>query len=312
MTIAVMSGLIRPMIEPHLPPGIDAHYFMTKDEAFALAPQADIGWFDMYDKADMAEAIARATNMKWLNSIYAGVDGMPLSLLADRGIAYTNGAGINAVTIAEYVVMGMLSVAKGYREVVRAQDRNEWLTDSPGKVELFGSKALLIGYGAIGTLIEERLNAFGVAVTAVRRTPGPGTIGPDQWRAGLGEYDWIILAVPATPETDKMIGAPELAAMKKSATLINIARGSVVDQPALVAALHDRQIGAAFLDVTDPEPLPEDHALWGLENAHITMHLSGRAQDKMYVRSAERFLENLARYEAGEPLAFQVNLALGY
>jgi phosphoglycerate dehydrogenase-like enzyme len=312
MTTAILSALIRPMIEPHLPAGIDAHYFMTKDEAFDLAPRAEIGWFDMYDKADMAEAIARATSMKWLNSIYAGVDGMPLSLLAERGIAYTNGAGINAITIAEYVVMGMLSVAKGYREVVRAQDRNEWLMDSPGKVELFGSKALLIGYGAIGKLIEERLNGFGVAVTAVRRSPGPGTIGPDEWRAQLGDFDWIILAVPATPETEKMIGAAELAAMKKSATLINIARGTVVDQPALVAALRDRKIGAAFLDVTDPEPLPEDHELWGLENAHVTMHLSGRAQDKMFARSAQRFLENLARYQAGEPLHHQVNLALGY
>jgi phosphoglycerate dehydrogenase-like enzyme len=136
--------------------------------------------------------------------------------------------------------------------------------------------------------------------------------GPDEWRAQLGDFDWIILAVPATPETEKMIGAAELAAMKKSATLINIARGTVVDQPALVAALRDRKIGAAFLDVTDPEPLPDDHELWGLENAHVTMHLSGRAQDKMFARSAQRFLENLARYQAGEPLHHQVNLALGY
>jgi phosphoglycerate dehydrogenase-like enzyme len=309
---AVLSALIRPLVEPHLPPGIDAHYFMTKDEAFALAPSAEIGWFDMYDKADMAEAIGRATRMKWLNSIYAGVDGMPLDLLAERGVCYTNGAGINAITIAEYVVMGMLTVAKGYREIVRAQDRNEWLTDSPGKVELFGSKALLLGYGAIGKLIEERLNAFGVDVTAVRRSAGPGTLGPDEWRARLGEFDWVILAVPATPETEKMIGAAELAAMKPSATLINIARGTVIDQAALVETLKARKIAAAFLDVTDPEPLPEDHELWGLENAHITMHLSGRAQDKMFVRSAQRFLENLIRYQAGEPLLHQVNLALGY
>jgi len=122
----------------------------------------------------------------------------------------------------------------------------------------------------------------------------------------------VILAVPATPETDGMIGAAELAAMKPSATLINIARGSVVDQAALVAALDAKQIAAAFLDVTSPEPLPADDVLWTLDNAHITMHLSGRAQDKMFVRAATRFLENLDRWQKGEPVTPQVDLTLGY
>lgn len=312
MTIAVMSALVRPLIEAHLPPDIDARWFMTKDEAMALAPLAEIGWFDMYDKADMAETISAATNLKWLNSIYAGVDGMPLALLKARGVQVTNGAGINAITIAEYVVMGMLTMAKGYRDVVHAQDRHEWLQDSPGKVELFSSKALLLGYGAIGQLIDERLKPFGVEVTVVRRSPGPQTLTPDQWRAKLSEFDWIILAVPATAETDGMIGAAELAAMKPTARLINIARGAVIDQEALVAALREKHIAEAFLDVTTPEPLPADHPLWDLPNAHVTMHLSGRAQDKMFIRSAQRFLENLARFRSGEPLSPRVNLDLGY
>lgn len=312
MTIAVMSALVRPLIEAHLPPDIDARWFMTKDEAMALAPLAEIGWFDMYDKADMAETISAATNLKWLNSIYAGVDGMPLALLKARGVQVTNGAGINAITIAEYVVMGMLTMAKGYRDVVHAQDRHEWLQDSPGKVELFGSKALLLGYGAIGQLIDERLKPFGVEVTVVRRSPGPQTLTPDQWRAKLSEFDWIILAVPATAETDGMIGAAELAAMKPTARLINIARGAVIDQEALVTALREKHIAEAFLDVTTPEPLPADHPLWDLPNAHVTMHLSGRAQDKMFIRSAQRFLENLARFRSGEPLSPRVNLDLGY
>jgi phosphoglycerate dehydrogenase-like enzyme len=109
-----------------------------------------------------------------------------------------------------------------------------------------------------------------------------------------------------------MIGADELAAMKSSATLINIARGSVVDQDALVTALQAKQIANAFLDVTTPEPLPADHVLWTLDNAHVTMHLSGRAQDKMFVRSATRFFENLERYRKGEALTPLVNLDLGY
>lgn len=313
MTIFVGSTLIRGMIESRLPDWVEPRWFASKEEALTLAPDAEIGWFDMYDKRDMAATITAATNLKWLNSIYAGVDGMPLDLLAQRGTVVTNGAGINAVTIAEYVVMGMLVVAKGYRDVVRAQDRHEWLIDSPGKRELAGSKALLLGAGAIGGLVKARLAAFDVDVTTVRRTPGAADeIGPDAWRAQLGEFDWVILAVPATPETDGMIGAGELAAMKPDAVLINIARGSVVDQPALVEALRAKSIAAAFLDVTTPEPLTADDPLWALDNAHVTMHLSGRAQDKMLVRSATRFLENLARWQSGQPVEPQVNLQLGY
>lgn len=311
-SVAVMSALVRPLIEPHLPDWVEPHYFATKEEALELAPLADIGWFDMNDRADMAATLMAATNLKWLTSIFAGLDGLPLDVLAQRGVVVTNGAGINAITIAEYVVMGMLNIAKNYREVVRAQERHEWLFDSPGKVELYDSKALLLGYGAIGKLVEERLKAFGVDTTVVRRSGGAGTLGPDEWRARLGEYDWVILAVPATAETDGMIGAAELAAMKKTATLVNIARGSVVDQEALVAALQNRTIGHAFLDVTTPEPLPPEHPLWDIDTAHITMHLSGRAQDKMFVRSAERFLDNLKRWKTGEALSPLVDLSLGY
>ena len=109
-----------------------------------------------------------------------------------------------------------------------------------------------------------------------------------------------------------MIGSEELAAMKDDAVLVNIARGAVVDQDALVAALEERRIGGAFLDVTTPEPLPADHPLWQLDNAHVTMHLSGRAQSKMFVRSAERFLANCRRFVAGEPLEPIFDPARGY
>ena len=316
MTIAAISGLIRPMLEPRLPEGLDIRWFMTHDEAMAAVVDAEIGWFDMNDQQAMAETLRAATKLKWLNSIYAGLDFLPMDVLIERGITVTNGAGINAITIAEYVVMGMLNIAKGYRDVVRAQDRHEWLLDSPGKRELAGSKALLLGYGAIGRLIEPRLKAFDVEVSVVRRTPpisdGDNTLGPDQWRARLGEFDWIILAVPATPETEGMIGAEELAAMKRDAVIVNIARGSVIDQPALVEALENKAIGGAFLDVTTPEPLPADHPLWSLPDAHITMHLSGRAQDKMFIRSADRFLDNLDKYLRGEPVAPVFDPRLGY
>ncbi|MEM8727022.1 MAG: D-2-hydroxyacid dehydrogenase, partial [Pseudomonadota bacterium] len=284
MTIVAISGLIRPLLEPQLPKDLDVRWFLTHEEAMEAVPDAEIGWFDMNDQQAMADTLRAATRLKWLNSIYAGLDFLPMDVLIERGITVTNGAGINAITIAEYVIMGMLNIAKGYRDVVRAQDRKEWLTDSPGKRELAGSKALLLGYGAIGKLIKPRLEAFDVDVTVVRRSGGEGVLTPDQWRGQLGEFDWVILAVPATPETDAMIGADELAAMKNDAVIVNIARGAVIDQPALVEALQGRQIGGAFLDVTTPEPLPEDHLLWTLDNAHISMHLSGRAQNMMFIR----------------------------
>ncbi|MBO6608656.1 D-2-hydroxyacid dehydrogenase [Altererythrobacter sp.] len=312
MTILALSGLIRPLLEPRLPEGLDVRWFMTKEEALAAVPEAEIGWFDMYEQDAMAETLRAATNLKWLNSIYAGLDFLPMDVLIERGITVTNGAGINALTIAEYVVMGMLNIAKGYRDVVRAQEKREWLQDSPGKRELAGSNALLLGYGAIGKLIKPRLEGFDVDVTVVRRTPGEGVLTPDQWRDKLGEFDWVILAVPATPETDGMIGAEELAAMKSDAVVVNIARGAVIDQPALVEALTAKKIGGAFLDVTTPEPLPANHPLWALDNAHITMHLSGRAQDKMFMRSADRFLDNLDKYLKGEPVGPIFDPKLGY
>ncbi|WP_293883149.1 D-2-hydroxyacid dehydrogenase [Sphingomonas sp.] len=313
MTTAVLSAMVRPFVEPYLPIDIDVNWFATKAEALEYAPGAEIGWFDLYKRQDMLPIIHAATKMKWLNSLYAGVDGLPLDLLADRGVVFTNGAGINAITIAEYVVMGMLTIAKGYRQVVQAQDRHEWLRIPPGRAELAGSKALLIGYGAIGKLIEKRLAAFDVDISKVRRTTGDATtLGPDDWRARLGEFDWIILALPATPETEHLIGRPELDAMKPTATLLNISRGSVIDQDALVDALSRRRIAAAFLDVTTPEPLPPHHSLWTLDNAHITMHLSGQSQDKMAARAAALFLENLNNYLGGKPLANVVDLRRGY
>ncbi len=313
MTIAVLSALIRPLLEGRLPDGIDARWFASKEEAIALAPEAQIGWFDMYDKADMAEVIARATRLRWLNSIYAGVDGMPLDLLRERGTVVTNGAGINALTIAEYVVMAMLVMAKGYRDVARAQDARQWLLDAPGKIELAGSRALILGAGAIGSLVRDRLAAFEVEVTSVRRSPAaPGEIGPDDWRARLAHTDWLILAVPATADTERMVGAEELAALPPSAHLINIARGSVVDQTALSQALAEKRLAGAWLDVTDPEPLPADDPLWAMPGVHLSMHLSGRSQTRMFERSAARFLDNLARWQRGEPVAPRVDLTLGY
>jgi len=149
-------------------------------------------------------------------------------------------------------------------------------------------------------------------VVPVRRSGADGALKPGEWRAKLGDFDWVVLAVPSTPETRHMIGALELAQMRPNGVLVNIARGDVVDQEALVEALQEKTIEAALLDVTDPEPLPENHPLWDLENAQVTMHLSGRAQTRMFQRSADRFVENLERWEKGEPVQPQMDLDAGY
>jgi phosphoglycerate dehydrogenase-like enzyme len=312
MTTAVLNALLRPLIEAKLPDWLAACWFASTEELIALAPEAEIGWFDSYADVDLHTVIASGDKLKWLNTLGAGVEVFPLDSLIKRGIMLTNGAGLNAIPIAEYVVMGMLNIAKGWREVVRAQDRHEWLTSAPGVQELYGSSALILGAGGIGGRVAELLRPWGVAVTTVRRNPGPSDLGMDQWRARLGEFDWVIVAVPSTPDTAKLIGAGELAAMKDSAVVMNFARGVVIDQAALVAALRDKCIAAAFLDVTDPEPLPPDDPLWSLDNAHISMHLSGRSQSRLFERAAERFLTNLSRYHQGQALDHQVDLSLGY
>ncbi len=261
-------------------------------------------------------AAGKADRLKWLNTLCAGVDYFPLDKLREQRRHFTNGQGLNAPTIAEYALMGMLVMAKDYREVVRAQERHEWLSDAPGKMELCGSKALVVGAGGIGGRIAELLRRIEVEVTEVRRRPAaPGQSGVltvDEWRGRLGEFDWVVIVVPSTPDTERMIGAAELAAMKPTAAILNFARGAVIDQDALVAALRDKTIAAALLDVTDPEPLPGDHPLWSLDNCHISMHLSGRSQTLLFPRAAERFLANLDKYGKGEELDYRVDLELGY
>jgi phosphoglycerate dehydrogenase-like enzyme len=312
--IIVLPALARPLLEPHLPPEAEVRWFASAEDAYAMAPGAEVGWLDMQVAKNTGHAIALGEQLKLVTTIYAGTDAFPLQQMKARGTRLTNGVGINTNAVAEYAVMGMLSLAKDFPAIVRAQDRSEWLRDAPGKVELQDSRALIIGYGAIGRRIGDILKGFGVAVTGVRRsaTDEPDMLAPDEWRAKLGDYDWVIVAAPATSETAHLIGAAELAAMKPSAYLVNIARGTLLDQQALIDALHAKRIAGAHLDVTDPEPLPPEHPLWQAPNTLITMHLSGRAQTRMFQRAAQLFLDNLARYRAGEKLINEVDLDLGY
>lgn len=310
---AVLPAAARPLLEPHLPATLDVAWFATPDDAKTMIADADIAWVDMQPTHLVAEAIrAAGPQLKWVSTIYAGLDAFPLEVLRAGDVTLTNGAGINAVTVAEYAVMGVLVAAKRFDSVLRAQDRREWLKDAPGKIELAGTSALVIGYGTIGRMIGDRLTAFGVDVTGVTRSGRDGTITPDAWRDRLDSFDWVILAAPSTTGTHAMIGHDELTRMKRSAWLINIARGDMIDDDALLAALDSGTIAGAFLDPTNPEPLPPEHPLWSAPNAIITMHLSGRSQTTMFARGAALFRKNLVAFLAGAPMTNVADLTAGY
>lgn len=310
---AVLPAAARPLLEGRLPADLDVAWFRDVNEAKAGIAEAAIAWVDMAETKHVAATIAAAgPGLEWLSTIYAGLDALPIGFLRDRGVTVTNGAGINAIAVAEYAVMGVLVAAKRFDTVVRAHDRREWLTTPPGRVELADTRALVIGYGTIGRMIGDRLSAFGVDVTGVTRSGRDDTLGPDDWRATLGTYDWVILAAPSTNATKAMIGTAELAAMKPGAWLVNIARGDMIDDDALLGALTSGGIAGAFLDPTSPEPLPADHPLWSAPNTIVTMHLSGQSQTKMFPRAAKLFLENLDAYQAGKPMTNVVDLHAGY
>jgi len=309
---AVLPALARPLIEPHIPAGIAVSWFTSVDEAREMVADADIGWVDFNKPAEWARAVEAGTKLKWLSTIYAGLDKLDTGLLRSRGTRVTNGSGVNAHTVAEYAVMGALVAAKRYDEVVRMADRHEWPLDAPGKLELYESNALVIGYGTIGRLIGQRLQGFEAKVTAVTKSGANGSLRPDEWRSRLGEFDWVFLAAPATPDSHHMIGEAELRAMKPSAWIVNVGRGDLIDQDALIEALNRRRIAGAFLDTVTPEPLPADHPLRTTPNAILSMHLSGRSQTRMFLRAADLFVANLKAFVAGEPLRNEVDLAAGY
>ena len=317
MRLALPEGA-RPFLESRLPAGCEPVWFTGGFAGYAqtaaAADGAEIIWVDLYPASAVAPVIEAAKDARWISTSLAGVNGWPLQRIAERGLILTNGVGLNAKPVADFAVMGVLALAKGLRELVYAQDRHEFVMQAPGVAELDGSHALVIGYGQIGREIGRRLEAFGVEVTGVRRRPDgeAGVIGPDDWRGRLGEFDWIILAAASTQETSRMLGRTELAALKPTARIVNIARGDLIDQPALIEAANNGALAGAFLDVTDPEPAPTDDPIWSTPRIMVTSHTSGRSQTSMARRAAALFLDNLERYRAGRPLRNQVDLALGY
>lgn len=298
---------------PRLPSDPEIAWYTDVDTCIAAMPGAEVVWVQ-FGLTDIDTVFRAGTALKWVTSAATGVDGWPLDILRQRHVVLTNGAGVGAIPISEYVVMGLLAGLKGLPELVRAQDRRDWLkAPPPALAELHGKRALVYGYGGIGRAIAERLRPFGVAVTGVRRNPGgeAGVIASGDWEARLPETDLLILSVPLTGATTALVGKDQLAALPKGAWVANIARGGLIDQEALLAALKSGHLGGAYLDVTDPEPLPSDSELWSMPNVIITPHTSW-ATEHLMDRAAEIFVDNFNRYLSGEPLRNVVDIDAGY
>ena len=268
------------------------------------------------------EQFQLARRLKWIHSTAAGVRQLMYPELRDSGIVLTNASGVHAIPMAEHVVGMMVALAHDFPGAMRNQLRSRWaqqeMWDGPARpVELFGRVALLIGFGAVGRAVAERLRPFGMSVWAVTRSGNADpalaarVFSAPELDSALPGADFVVLAAPQTPETHHMIGERQLALMKPSAFLINVARGSLVDEPALLAALKRRGIAGAGLDVAAEEPLPASSPLWSLENVLITPHTSG-ISIRLWEREGELLLDNLERWFSGRALRNQVDLARGY
>lgn len=291
--------------------GVDAGWYSDTESALRAVGDCQAIWFAL-PTADVEAVLEAGRELRWWSILFAGVNGWPLASLARRGIQLSNGAGLHAVPIAEYVTMGLLALAKRYPELVRAQDRREWV-DLGSAPELLGKRVLIYGYGLIGREIAQRLRAFGMEITGIRRHPGeePGVVGVEGWRERLPDTDCLILSAPLTDATHTLVGAGELRSMKPTAWLVNIARGQLIDEVALAAALRSGAIGGAYLDVTVTEPLPSLSPLWGAPNLVLTPHHASSSTE-LERRAVALFRDNLERFKSGRPLRNLVDLNAGY
>jgi len=251
------------------------------------------------------ELLASAESLRLFAGLAAGYEHLPLVTLEERGVAVTNASGVHAPNIAEQVLGHLLVFARRIDEGWRRQRERRWDHYLAG--ELKGSTVTVVGLGAIGTAVVERLDPFGVDTIGVRYTPSKG--GPTDevvgfegpaFESALARTDYLVLACPLTEETAGLIDEEAFATLPPSSVLVNVARGGVVETDALCEAVRDSHVAGAALDVTDPEPLPADHPLWGFENVHITPHMAG-ATPRYYERRADILARNLETVdETGE------------
>ena len=248
-------------------------------------------------------AATRAPNLRWFHTFSAGADHPVFRAFLDRGVRLTTSAGSSALPIAHSVVMHLLSMCRNVRRYEADQLAHRW--QPVDNVDLEGRVVGVIGMGSIGSEVARLVQQFGMQAIGTRRNPTgdePCQIWhPDRLPELLAVVDDLVLAAPLTEETRQMIGAPQLALLRPGAHLVNVGRGELIDESALVAALASGQVGAAALDVFATEPLPADSPLWDMPNVTITPHAAGETTLSRR-RADEMFTENLRRYAAGEPL----------
>lgn len=287
--------------------GLAVHVASTFEEAAALIGQAEV----LYAWRFPRRLLPLAARLRWAQSMGAGVERF-LEPELPRRVLVTRAAGIFGPWMAEYTLGRCLWVNQRIEQFRRQQQERRWEPVDP--IPLRGQTLCVLGLGDIGRHIGRAAKGLGMRVIGVsrsgRRAPEAARVyRTRQMRTALGQGDFVVVTVPLSPDTLGLIGPAELAAMKPSAWLINIARGPVVDEQALLHALSARQIGGAALDVFDQEPLPAAHPFWGLDNVAITPHIAGPSTP---AEIAPIFNDNLRRYLSGRPLRYVVDRRHGY
>ena len=253
-------------------------------------------------------SLYRAPRLDWMHVRNAGVDHPVFGRLLERGITLTNSAGAAAEPIAQSSIAALLALSRGFPEYAELQRRHVWeQAAEDSRPDLLEQTLVVYGLGEIGSAIARIARAIGMHVVGVRRSPARDgdpvdeLHHPDELPSLLPRADWLAIACPLTPETRGLFDAGAFAAMPYGAHVINVARGPVVDEPALIEALESGQIGGAYLDVFEEEPLPAESPLWDMPRVIVTPHNSG-ASIGNDPRSAAIFIENLGRWARGEPL----------
>jgi phosphoglycerate dehydrogenase-like enzyme len=261
-----------------------------------------------------------ATRLRWMHASGAGVERYELAQIAARGVTLTNSSGVSAPNMAEHVLGMMIALTRRFPRLLRAQTRREWRDEATHREvgELRGQTVLIAGIGEIGCAVAQRAAAFEMRVNGLRRradAPPPAgfeqVFGIGDLAAALADADHVVVTLPNTPRSRGLFDAAAFAAMKPGAAIYNVGRGPVIDTAALIAALESGHLGAAGLDVTDPEPLPADSPLWEMENVLITAHTSG-ATPRYWERQGELIAENIRRIQRGEVPRNVVDLEAGY
>jgi phosphoglycerate dehydrogenase-like enzyme len=269
-----------------------------------------------------AEQLLHARELQWIHSTAAGVAQLMYPQLRQSGITVTNASGIFSVPMAEHTMGLILAMARNFPDSVRYQDQSKWsvqvLWDRPQRLtEINGRVLLIVGYGSIGRELARRAKAFDMSVWGVTRSgEGDRTYAEKifpawQLNEALPPADYVVMAAPETSETKHLIGAEQIARMKRGARLINVARGSLLDESALTKALQSGALGGAALDVTLAEPLPPESPLWKAPNLFITPHTSA-ISERLWLRETELFLKLLDEWFSGKELSNRVDFSRGY